>query len=167
MGLQLLPSFFLVACPTLLSLSFILGPIAASGQETAQLPDSPEPGQNRFGPSSLEPNDQQHQLSKNHILWVIPNYCSDENPAEIKPLAAGVKMKVAFDDSFDPSAFLVAGVFAGVAMAQKQYTSFGIGGLGKYYGGAFADQTGCLGTERPRLTPCLTPRRNGGHRGQS
>jgi hypothetical protein len=46
------------------------------------------------------------------------------------------------DDSFDPSAFLVAGVFAGVAMAQDQYSSFGPGaqGFGKYYGGAFADQ---------------------------
>jgi hypothetical protein len=39
-------------------------------------------------------------------------------------------------------AFLVAGVFAGVAMAQKQYSSFGTGvqGFGKYFGGAFADQ---------------------------
>lgn len=51
-------------------------------------------------------------------------------------------MKVAFDDSFDPSAFLVAGIFAGLSMAQKQYSSFGTGaqGFGKYYGGAFADQ---------------------------
>ncbi|MFY9908820.1 MAG: hypothetical protein WCF22_02415 [Candidatus Sulfotelmatobacter sp.] len=51
-------------------------------------------------------------------------------------------MKVAFDDSFDPSAFLVAGIFAGLSMVQKQYSSFGTGaaGFGKYYGGAFADQ---------------------------
>jgi hypothetical protein len=52
-------------------------------------------------------------------------------------------MKVALDDSFDPSAFLVAGIFAGLSMAQKQYSSFGTGaqGFSKYYGGAFADQT--------------------------
>jgi hypothetical protein len=51
-------------------------------------------------------------------------------------------MKVAFDDSFDPSAFLVAGVFAGLGMAQRQYAPFGGGpqAFGKYYGGAFADQ---------------------------
>ena len=51
-------------------------------------------------------------------------------------------MKVSLDDSFDLSAFLVAGIFAGVSMAQKQYGSFGTGaqGIGKYYGGAFADQ---------------------------
>lgn len=101
------------------------------------LPDAPS-----FGPSSLEQDGQQHQLSKNHIFWVIPNYRSDETSAEIKPLTPGAKMEVAFDDSFDPSAFLVAGVFAGVAMAQKQYSSFGTGvqGFGKYFGGAFADQ---------------------------
>jgi hypothetical protein len=53
------------------------------------------------------------------------------------------KFKLAFDDSFDPTAFLVAGVFAGSAMVQHQYPSFGQGaaGFGKYYGGAFADQT--------------------------
>ena len=47
------------------------------------------------------------------------------------------KMKVALHDSFDPSAFLVAGIFAGLSMAQKQYSPFGTGaqGFGKYYGG--------------------------------
>ncbi|MGA8618143.1 MAG: hypothetical protein WB660_06425 [Candidatus Sulfotelmatobacter sp.] len=65
-----------------------------------------------------------------------------ENPAEITPLTPGAKMRVSLDDSFDPAAFLVAGIFAGVAMAQRQYSSFGPGaqGFGKYYGGAFADQ---------------------------
>jgi hypothetical protein len=47
---------------------------------------------------------------------------SDLTPAE--------KMKVALDDSFDPSAFLVAGIFAGLSMAQKQYSSFGTGAQG-------------------------------------
>src|SRR6202021_3914989 len=52
------------------------------------------------------------------------------------------KMKVSLDGSFDPSAFLVAGIFAGMSMAEKQSVSFGSGvqGFGKYYGGAFADQ---------------------------
>jgi hypothetical protein len=65
--------------------------------------------------SNPEQNGPQHEPSKNHIFWVIPNYRSNENPATIKPLTAGAKMRVAFDDSFDPSAFLVAGVFAGLA----------------------------------------------------
>jgi hypothetical protein len=84
----------------------------------------------------------QHEPSKNHIFWIIPNYRSDENSAEIKPLTPGAKMKVALADCFDPLAFLVARIFAGLSMAQKQYSSFGTGaqGFGKYYGGAFADQ---------------------------
>ena len=59
----------------------------------------------------------------------------------IEPLTAGQKFKLAFDDSFDPSAFLVAGFFGGISMAQNQYPPFGQGatGFGKYYGGAFAD----------------------------
>ena len=51
-------------------------------------------------------------------------------------------MKVSLDDSFDPSAFLVVGIFAGISMGERQYKSFGTGaqGFSKYYGGAFADQ---------------------------
>jgi len=79
---------------------------------------------------------------KHHILWIIPNYRADESGAAYAPLTPHEKFKVAVDDSFDPTAFLVAGVFAGSSMAQKQYASFGQGGEGfaKYYGGAFADQ---------------------------
>ena len=58
--------------------------------------------QSQSGPSSPAQRDQQHEPSKNHIFWIIPNYRSDENPADIKPLTPGKKMKVAIDDSFDP-----------------------------------------------------------------
>ena len=36
----------------------------------------------------------------------------------------------------------MAGIFAGLSLAQNQYRSFGTGalGFGKYYAGAFADQ---------------------------
>jgi hypothetical protein len=140
-SLQLV-SLITVICRLLLFLNLLVGSVAAMGQETSTLPDGPSASQIESGRASLEQYAQQHELSKNHIFWVIPNYRSDENPEEIKALTPSAKMKVAFDDSFDPSAFLVAGVFAGVAMAQKQYTSFGTGaqGFGKYYGGAFADQ---------------------------
>jgi hypothetical protein len=135
-------SFITVICHGLLSIHVLGFPLAAIAQETSPLPDAPTPGQTRSGPSSPEPGSQQRKPSKNHIFWVIPNYRSDENPAEIKPLTSGAKFKLALDDTFDPSAFLVAGVFAGVSMAQDQYSSFGPGaqGFGKYYLGAFADQ---------------------------
>lgn len=126
----------------LLFLNLLLGGVAAIGQETSTLPDAPQPSQTPSGQSSSQQDGHQDEPSKNHILWVTPNHRSDKNPAEITPLTPGAKMRVSLDDSFDPAAFLVAGIFAGVAMAQRQYSSFGPGaqGFGKYYGGAFADQ---------------------------
>jgi hypothetical protein len=131
-----------MVCRLLISVNFLAGGVAAVGQESSTLPDAPNSSQTQSRTSSLAQGAQPHEPSKNHIFWIIPNYRSDENSAEIKPLTPGAKMKVALDDSFDPSAFLVAGVFAGLSMAQKQYSSFGTGaqGVGKYYGGAFADQ---------------------------
>jgi hypothetical protein len=129
-------------CHVLLSLNLLVAPVEVIGQEPSTLPDAPSSSQTQASPSTPAQDGQKHEPSKNHIFWIIPNYRSDEDPAEIKPLTPGAKMKVALDDSFDPSAFLVAGIFAGLSMAQKQYSSFGTGaqGFGKYYGGAFADQ---------------------------
>ncbi len=135
-------SFVSRICRVLISANFLCAGVAAAGQEPPALPDAPSATQTQSRPSRLKQHDDQHQPSKNHIFWIIPNYRSDENPAEIKALTPAKKMKVSLDDSFDPSAFLVAGIFAGVSMVQKQYSSFGTGaqGFGKYYGGAFADQ---------------------------
>jgi hypothetical protein len=131
-----------MVCRVLVSANLLVGGVVAIGQEPSGLPDAPSASQTQSSPSSVTQSVPQHEPSKNHIFWIIPNYRSDENVAEIKPLTSAEKMKVALDDSFDPSAFLVAGIFAGLSMAQKQYSSFGTGaqGFGKYYGGAFADQ---------------------------
>ena len=130
-------------CCLLIALSVGATPGPAFSQQSP-LPDAPQP-QNQprqAAQSDPEQNSERNKVSKNHIFWVIPNYRADESQAEFKPLRPGAKFKVAVDDSFDPSAFLVAGVFAGISMAQKQYPHFGQGaeGFGKYYGGAFADQ---------------------------
>ena len=135
-------SLFPIVCRVLLFGNLSFAGVVAVGQEPSALPDAPCATQTQSKPSNLIQRDQQHEPSKNHILWIIPNYRSDENPGEIKALTPAEKMKVSLDDSFDPAAFLVAGIFAGTSMAQKQYRSFGTGaqGFGKYYGGAFADQ---------------------------
>jgi hypothetical protein len=114
------------------------------------LPDAPKPqnpASSSSGPqdSAPQPNVKAHSqkdFGKTHIFWLIPNYRADESGVEIKRLTPKQKLRVALDDSFDPSAFVVAGIFAGMAMAQRQYPHFGEGmaGFGKYYGGAFADQ---------------------------
>jgi hypothetical protein len=123
--------FLLVCC--------LLRSITAVAQQTPP-PDAPQP--QTQGTPPIAQNDSERRYEKRHILWVIPNYRSDESAAEFSPLTPRQKFKLAFDDSFDPSAFLVAGFFAGWSMAQNQYRSFGQGaqGFSKYYGGAFADQ---------------------------
>jgi hypothetical protein len=106
--------------------------------QQAQLPDTPQP--QTTAPASS--NDDNKGWNQNHILWIIPNYRAEESTAPFQALTPKQKFKIAVFDSLDPSAFLVAGVFAGINMAQTQYPSFGTGaaGFGKYYGGAFADQ---------------------------
>ena len=133
--------FLSIVCRVLLLVNFLFTAGLAVGQETSALPDAPSATQTQSKPSNPIQRDK-HEPSKNHILWIIPNYRSDEHSEEIKPLTPAEKMKVSLDDSFDPSAFLVAGIFAGISMAERQYTPFGTGaeGFGKYYGGAFADQ---------------------------
>jgi hypothetical protein len=125
-----------VCCAVLVSsLSIVL-----VGQEAGS-PDNPQP-QNPPKLNNPEKNGQRHKPSPNRIFWVIPNFRSDESDAPFKPLTTHGKLKLAVDDSFDPSAFLVAGVFAGLSLAQRQYPGFGDGAasVGKYYGAAFADQ---------------------------
>ncbi|MBV8050747.1 MAG: hypothetical protein JOZ80_06130 [Acidobacteriaceae bacterium] len=106
------------------------------------MPDAPE-AQDQHAQPAPKQKGASGEYGKHHILWVIPNYREDESLAAYKPLSSHEKFKVAFDDSFDPTAFLVAGIFAGSAMAQRQYPQFGHGpaAVGKYYGGAFADQS--------------------------
>ena len=115
-------SFVSRICRVLISANFLFAGVAAAGQETSALPDAPSATQTKSKPSDLTQYDDEHEPSKNHILWIIPNYRSDENSGQIRALTPAEKMKVSLDDSFDPSAFLVAGIFAGVSMVQKQYT---------------------------------------------
>ena len=74
-------------------------------QEPSELPDAPSASQTQSSSSSVTQSVPQHEPSKNHIFWIIPNYRSDENAAEIKPLTPAEKMKVALDDSLIPQRF--------------------------------------------------------------
>ena len=122
-----LRSFLKATCHLLVGLGFLVGSISAQGQEMSPLPDAPQPAQSQTPQSNPEQNGPQHEPSKNHIFWVIPHCRSDEDTTRILPPTRSAKMKVAFDDSFDPSAFLAAGVLAGLGTAQRHYASFGQG----------------------------------------
>jgi len=82
-------------------------------------------------------------VRSSRILGIIPNYRTiEEHSPERVPLTPKQKYKMAVQDSFDPSAFLVAAILAGTSMAEAQYRQFGGGfkGFGKYYAAAYADQ---------------------------
>lgn len=130
-------------------LFFFLPALAAGQQSPALNPQSPDSGQQpatqTSAPVGSTTQAQAHHkkdYGKTHLFWIVPNYRADDDAAEMKPLTSHQKLKMTVSDSFDPSAFAVAGIFAGISMAQRQYPHFGQGaqGFGKYYGGAFADQ---------------------------
>jgi hypothetical protein len=107
-----------------------------AAQQT-ELPDTPQPQTSPPTPSKSDKS-----WGKTHILWLIPNYRAEEVSDVFHPLSPKEKFKLALSDSFDPSAFLVAGFVAGINMAETQTPSFGQGaeGFAKYYGASFADQ---------------------------
>ncbi|SRR5260370_972563 len=112
-------------------------PPASATDPKASLPDSPKP---KTDP--VDPADQSGQQTK-RILWIIPNYRAVSANTHLPPLSFGEKFWLATQDSFDYSAFIYAGIFAGAAMAQKSQPQFGQGaaGYGIYYAHTFADDT--------------------------
>jgi len=97
------------------------------------LPDAPQP--------KVEPEESGQQTKR--ILWIIPNFRSVSANTHLPPLSFKEKFWMATQDSFDYSAFIYAGIFAGTAMAGKSEPSFGQGaaGYGNYFAHTFADDT--------------------------
>lgn len=84
------------------------------------------------------------QPKNDRIFGVIPNYRTVENPQlKIQPLPTKDTFKLGAEDSFDPYAYPVAGLFAAIAQAQHDPKSWGQGwgSFAKRYGASFADQT--------------------------
>jgi hypothetical protein len=101
-------------------------------------------------------DDSQGQQTE-RIFWIIPNYRSVSADCQLPPLSVKDKFVLATKDSFDYSAFIVAGMVAGYSMATVQYREFhqGAAGYGRYYWHSFVDQTvGNYFTEA--IVPTLT-----------
>ncbi len=75
------------------------------------------------------------------ILWVIPNFRSVSANTKLPPLSPKEKFVMASEDSFDYSAFILAGMVAGYSMATASSPEFhqGAAGYGQYYWHAFVD----------------------------
>ena len=101
-----------------------------------QQPSAPAP--DPATQSGVDP--QAHQPKR--ILWIIPNYRAVSAATHLPPLTAGQKFVLATQDSFDYSAFILAGMLAGYGQATNSYPEFhhGASGYGRYYWHSFADQ---------------------------
>jgi hypothetical protein len=76
------------------------------------------------------------------ILWVIPNYRAVSANTQLPPLSPKGKLRLATQDSFDYSSFLLAGIVAGWSQARNSTPAFqhGAAAYGRYYWHSFADQ---------------------------
>jgi hypothetical protein len=102
-----------------------------------------EPQSQGDQPSSVKPTPSDIGLKQpKRILWVIPNYRAVSADTHLPPLSLKHKFWLATQDSFDYSAFIFAGMLAGVGQAQNSYPEFrqGAVGYGRYYWHSFADQ---------------------------
>jgi hypothetical protein len=93
-------------------------------------PDSPA---NQTSSSGQQPK---------RILGIIPNYRAVSADTEPEPQSTKDKFKLATQDSFDYSSFILAGITAGVGQVRKSTPEFGqgAGGYGQYYWHSFADE---------------------------
>ncbi len=80
---------------------------------------------------------------EDRVLWIFPNYRTVPQANALPRIRAKEKWTIAARDSFDPYAFPVAGLYAGVAQWEDEYPSLGRGvdGYKNRYLGALADQT--------------------------
>lgn len=76
------------------------------------------------------------------ILWIIPNFRAVSVDEKLPPQSAKDKFITATQDSFDYSAFIFAGILAGISQAENSYPEFhqGAAGYGRYYWHTLADQ---------------------------
>jgi hypothetical protein len=105
---------------------------------SAQSPRSISSSQNLNAPGQTLPQ----QKKDDRMFFVMPNFLTVQNEAEVKPLGWKGKFAITADGAFDPYEFAVAGIVSGIRQAENAYPSFGQGfaGYGKRYGTAMADQ---------------------------
>ena len=124
-------------------------PAIADAQDklvSAALPDAPAP-QQQPTVSSTDANKSTSDTAlkgkqTKRILFIVPNFRAVSVNEKLPPESVKEKFLGATQDSFDYSAFIWAGMLAGVAQAEDSYPEFGQGaeGYGQYYWHTFVDQ---------------------------
>jgi hypothetical protein len=94
-------------------------------------------GQDKLLPADTDPLD----TAPKRIFGIIPNYRTAPSFAHYQPLTAMGKFEIAYADSSDRGAFLLAAAFAADAQRTKATPAFGQGvaGYSRYLGAAYGD----------------------------
>ena len=113
----------------------LLPALACVAVACAQAPESSE------AKSDATADPATHSREDTHILGIVPNYATVNDPTFYKPIRVSDKFKLAAQDSFDPFTWVIVGIYAGVAQWGNDYKQFGQGaqGYAKRYGATFAD----------------------------
>jgi len=113
-------------------------PQSDSGKDITQPTEVAAP----MATNPLNANSQTAGKQPKRILWVIPNYRAVSANTQLPPLSPKGKLRLATQDSFDYSSFLLAGILAGLSQARNSTPEFqhGAAAYGRYYWHSFADQ---------------------------
>jgi type II secretory pathway pseudopilin PulG len=116
---------------------------SSSSAAQDQQADTSEKEKAEDAKSKQEHGGNEEKFKQNdRMLFVMPNYLTAQNEAQVKPLTWKEKFTITAKGAFDPYEFVIVGVLAGIRQAENAYPAFGQGadGYGKRYGTAFADQ---------------------------
>jgi hypothetical protein len=107
----------------------------------AQNPSDPTQKQDSAKPDAAKQDGDNPKNSR--IFLVIPNYATVEKPVKFVPLTVKQKFALGADGAFDPYAFGLAAILAGIAQARNDDAAWHQGweGYGKRYAAAFGDAT--------------------------
>jgi len=91
--------------------------------------------------ANVDPDNLQGKQTK-RILGIVPNFRSVSVDEKLPPQSLKDKFTTTTLDSFDYSAFIFAGLLAGISFAENSYPEFhqGAAGYGRYYWHTLADQ---------------------------
>jgi len=119
---------------------FLISPGVAVAQSPPQSAATGTATQTMPGTDQTKDDSEGEQTKR--ILWIIPNYRAVSASAKLPPLSFKSKFVLATQDSFDYSAFLLAGAIAGYGQATNSSPEFRQGalGYGRYYWHSFVDE---------------------------
>jgi len=142
-------------------------PAAVPSQENKTQPGATPaaPGQKQDDQKDQEAKkDQQKEESEaskgkqtKRMLYVVPNFAAVSSGKQLPPLSTKEKFSLAFEDSFDYSAFVWTGILAAQDYGLTSYPELGTGitGYSRYYWrGVVDDASGTYFTEA--IMPALT-----------